>query len=88
MWISIKKILPSIINRLGLKKQMEIDKIIKLYPKNYQDKLKPLYFRNKTLFISCPDSIWANELQLKQEEILGKINQHFETKVERIKFVY
>ena len=97
MWTPIKKILPYLINRLGLKREIEINKIFSLWPdlvvkicgQNYKEKLKPLYFKNRTLFISCPDSIWANELQLRQEELLRKINQHFnQKKIEKLKFVY
>lgn len=97
MWISIKRILPYIINRLGLEKQIEIgqvcslwsDLVIRIYGQNYKDKSKPLYLKNKTLFISCPNSVWANEFQLRQEEISKEINQRLgQQKIEKVRFIY
>ncbi len=97
MWTSLKSLVPSVASRLNMTRQAGENEIFSLWLKiadslftnGNQNKFKPLYFKNKTLFISCPNSVWANELQTKQSELIEKINsQAKQAKVERIKFVF
>jgi len=52
-------------------------------------KVEPLYFKKGILTISCPDSVWANELKLRQNEIKEKLNEALkEKRIEKLKYVY
>lgn len=54
-----------------------------------KNKIRPLFIKNKTLFIECPNSVWAGELQARKENIIEKINQRMRNKkVEKIKLVF
>jgi predicted nucleic acid-binding Zn ribbon protein len=97
MWTSLKSLVPSAASRLNMTRQAEENEIFpmwfkianSLFNKGSQNKFKPLYFKNKTLFVRCPNSVWANELQTKQKELVGKMNSQLkQEKVERIKFVF
>lgn len=95
MWIRLKNIIPLAARRLNLEKQTKEQQIYFLwslivsraYGAEYGDRFKPLHFRNKTLFVVCPNSVWVNELQIKSGELAEKINQEIGfPAVERIKF--
>ena len=78
----MKNIIPSVARRLNLEKQTEEQKVCflwlsvvsQIYGPEYHDKFKPLYLRNKTLFVVCPNSVWVNELQAKSRDLAEKIN--------------
>ncbi len=91
----LKNIILIASRRLNLEKQTEEQRIYFLwssvvsraYGDEYSDRFKPVQFRNKTLFVVCPNSVWVNELQMKNEELAKKINQEIGfPAVERIKF--
>lgn len=95
MWTRLKNIIPLVASRLNLEKQTKEQQIYSLWPliisrvygTEYGDRFKPVQFRNKVLFITCPNSVWVNELQMKSEELTKKINQEIGfPAVERIKF--
>ncbi len=96
MFVSIKKILAPIGERVGFGGSMEIYAIKKAWPqiskkflRGKEGKVSPLFFKKGILTISCPDSVWASELRLQQAEIIKKINEEIkEKKVERLKYVY
>jgi predicted nucleic acid-binding Zn ribbon protein len=96
VWFSLKSLTPFVANRLNARKQMNQNEmcllwsnlVISLFGKSSVEKFKPLYFRGKTLFVQCPNSLWANELQMRQSELLAKINSKSIKKIERIKFVF
>lgn len=53
------------------------------------NKIRPLFIKNKTLFIECPNPIWAGELQARSEKIIERVNQRMrKKKIERVKFVF
>lgn len=91
-WTSIKKILPQKIAELKLEDTMKLfdlsqdwDEILKKsLGDGWQKKTKPIRLKNKTLFIACRNSVWANELQLKENVLLNKI-RHKVKEVEKIK---
>ena len=93
-WTSIKKILPRKINALKLEKitklqrlNQEWDEILSsLLGQGWQKKSKPIGLKNKVLIIACRNSVWANELQLKEKILLNKIRHQFK-EIEKIKFV-
>jgi predicted nucleic acid-binding Zn ribbon protein len=95
MWTRIKNIIPLVARRLNLERQSKEQQIYFLwssvisraYGDEYGDRFKPIQFRNKILFVACPNSVWVNELQMKSGELVGKINQEIGfPAVERIKF--
>lgn len=96
MFVPIKKILAPVSERIGFKGSIEIYAIKKKWPqikktllKGREGKLEPLYFRNGILTISCSGSVWANEMRLRQNYILKKINEFLkEEKVKELKFVF
>ena len=64
--------------------EAEINEINKAWPGLMQEtfkqkadtiKIKPISLKNKILFVNCQNSVWANELQAHQTEIIKKINQ-------------
>lgn len=96
MLMPIKKILPAVAKRLKMQHKTDLDKINSFWLHVLGDvvgarptaKLKPLFLKNKTLFIGCPNPSWANELQTKQRELIEKINGKLGyKKIERIGFV-
>jgi hypothetical protein len=96
MLVPIQKILPVVAKRLKMQHRTDLDKINSFWLSILKDvvgirsssKLKPLFLKNKALFISCPNPGWANELQIKQKELINKINKKLgHKKIERIGFV-
>jgi hypothetical protein len=74
--LHIKSIIPRVINRI---KNGDIDKSTickeaeKIIKKNTPD-IEVFFYKNKTLYIRCFNSITANELFLRQEELKEEIN--------------
>jgi predicted nucleic acid-binding Zn ribbon protein len=93
-WTSIKKILPQKIAALKLENTMKLydlsqdwDEILKKsLGDGWQKKSKPIRLKNKTLIIACRNSVWANELQLKESTLLNRIRYKIK-EVEKIKVV-
>jgi|SRR3989339_1905326 len=96
MFISINKILPLVASRLKCQPEMEMKEIISIWPDvmtgffgKKTNKIRPLFIKNKNLFIECPNPIWAGELQARSEEIIEAVNKRIrKKKVERLKFVF
>ena len=50
-------------------------------------KSKPIKLINKILFIDCLNSVWANEMQIKEERVLKLVKEKFKrSEIERIRF--
>lgn len=83
-------------SRLKVQPEMEIKEIISFWPDlmavffgEKTNKIRPLFIKNKTLFIECPNPVWAGELQAKSGEIIERTNQRMrKKKIERLKFVF
>lgn len=96
MFVSIKKIIPAISERLGCRSESGIHqikkewpKIVETLPKRDNGGLDPLSLREGILTVKCPNPVWANELNLRQEQLLKRINKITkEGCVKKIKFVY
>lgn len=55
---------------------------------DFQKKSRPVKIKNKILFVECLNSVWANELQMKEKIILEKIKGKLKKiSVEKIKFI-
>lgn len=96
MWTSLGKILPAKIRGLKLEKAMEYHKLEKGWDDlldnalgyGWRQKAKPLRVRDKVLFVVCFNSVWVNELQLRNEILLKKIRQKFRgIEIEKIKVI-
>lgn len=93
MWVSLKKILPFTINKLGIRNEMDAYDIFhfwdELIKKRYQNSLKqkitPLSFKKGLLVIGCRNSVLAGELRLQEKNILREIHQKTKS-VQKIKF--
>ncbi len=47
----------------------------------FNSDIKVCFYKNKTLFIKCPNSILANELRFQEEKIKNKLNDKFNKEV-------
>jgi len=45
------------------------------------NQVEVLFYKNKSLYIKCPNSVVANELYLIQDEIKNKVNKFFKKKI-------
>jgi len=96
MFISIKQIIPFVASRLKIQPELGIKEVVSFWPElmagffgEKTNKTRPLFIKNKILFIECPNSVWAGELQSRREKIIEKINQRMRNKkVEKIKIVF
>ena len=95
MWISIQKILPIKLRQLGLEKAFIFRKIQLRWNEItnqsigpiFNKKSKPISLKKEILSVDCLNSVWANELQMRESAILKKIKKEFkDVKIERIKF--
>lgn len=91
---SIKDLIKRKKNKHGLKKPLEIYELFGEWNKhaseifgNKKIRCNPKFLRGKTLFVQVAGAPLAAELQLRQQKLIKKINDHFERKmVERIVF--
>lgn len=95
MWTSLNKLIYKKSKSLAFKKaiafsdlQLKWDEIIgeSIHP-DFSKKSKPYKIESKTIMVDCLNSVWANEFQFKEENILNKIKEKFELEVEKIRFV-
>jgi len=86
--LHIKSILIKKHKKAALSKNIENDIICSCAQKIIQKsapEVEVLFYKNKTLYLKCPNSALANELFLKQEKLKEKINKFFKQKtVERL----
>lgn len=96
MWTAIKKIIPFSIGKLGLGHLLETSELCskwegiqeKLFGAEYKNKTRPVSLKNKVLIVDCLSSVWASELQMKQQVLVGEINKIFKKEiVEKIRFI-
>jgi len=78
----IKSILPRVLQKQGIRKQIEAVKICKIADKVMSQTFgsksaKALFFRNSILQLRCSNSVVANEIQLRKERIRNEINEKF-----------
>ncbi len=78
------------------KKQLEADEIIKIAEVVFEDVFgkelalgaKTLFLKNRTLTVSCSNSTIAQEIRIKQAEIVDKMNEKLGSKeVDRIRYL-
>lgn len=89
---SLKDLLPSTVNRLGIKKQVssslileEINRIIReVFPDNIAKKIRPLYIKNDTATLVCLSSEVMAEARVRERAILERLDQH---KIVRLRYI-
>jgi len=75
----IKSFFPQILQKRGMKKQIEAIKICKTANKILKEAFggnnaKAIFFSNTILQIKCSNSVLANEVHLRKERIKNEIN--------------
>ncbi len=67
----------------------EAEKILaSVFGIDYEKHLKPLYFRNRTLTVSCNSSVVAQEVRLNQDKIITELNNFIGHKgIDRIRYL-
>jgi predicted nucleic acid-binding Zn ribbon protein len=95
MFLNFKSSLNLRINQLGLNKEVEAVRICQLwdeiiknkFDKRASEKSKAIKFKNKNLTVAVLSSIWAQEFQYNQQNIIEEINKRIGREaVERINF--
>lgn len=80
----------------SLKKQIEATKIVELAEAVFSDifgkelggHAKPLFLKNRTLTVTCTSSALAQEIRLRQQEIVQKLNEGMgASEVDRIRYL-
>lgn len=62
--------------------------ITELLPAGLAEHVKPLYVKNRTLTVTCASSVSAQEIRLRQAEIVEKINAKLGvSEVDRIRYL-
>lgn len=80
MFHHIKSLIPRLLQERKIKKQIEAIEICKIADRILKEAFgsntaKAAFFRNCTLQIKCPNSVLANEVQLRKERIKNEINE-------------
>ena len=79
-----------------LKKQVEASQAVdaavtifqELFPADLARHANPLFLKNRTLSVSCTSSVMAQEIRLRQAEIVEKINEKLgKPEVDRIRYL-
>lgn len=88
----IKSLIPKVLQRQGIKQQVEAVEVCKIADKILKEAFgkaarqrrgspKAAFFRNSTIQIKCPNSTLANEIQLRKERIKNEINEELGKKL-------
>lgn len=95
-WTPVSWVIPKKIKHLGLEKlfqftelKSEWDDILeKTANRGFRNKSKPINLKNNVLMVDCLNSVWANELKLREARILEEIKKRgMRLKVEKINFI-
>lgn len=96
MWTSLKKIIPQAAGRLSLKEGLKESEFLnnwdnhlgKCLGDNFKKKSRPVSFKDKILVVDCLNSVWASELNLRQEKIINWLKKKLgRNKIKKIKFI-
>lgn len=95
-WTSIAWVIPNKIKSLGLEQIWRLvelkddwDNILqRVAGDKFKNKSRPINLKNETLIVDCLNSIWANELRLREQRILEEIKKRSKPiKIVKISFV-
>lgn len=80
----------------SIDKQLEANAIVgaaeavfkEVFPEDLASHAKPLFLKNRTLTVTCTSSALAQEIRLRQGEIVDKINKKLgKSEVDRIRYL-
>lgn len=95
-WISIAWVLPKKIKTLGLEKNFRIidlknswdELLIKAAGDKFINKSKIVNEKNEVLIVDCLNSVWANELKIREGRILEEIKKRYNgLRINKISFI-
>lgn len=95
-WTSIAWVMPKKVKALGLEKLLQFtdlknewdDVLERIAGSGFKNKSKLINLKNDVLMVDCLNSIWANELRLRESRILEEIKRRkLRIRVEKISFV-
>ena len=95
-WTSIAWVLPKKIKSLGLENFFRLSEfkkkwdeiLIKAVGDKFMNKSKAVNLKNEVLIIDCLNSVWANELKMRESRILEEIKkQRSDLKISKISFI-
>lgn len=75
----IDHVIKRVLKGCGIEDEVIGERCLKLWPeimgKRVADKNKPLYVKDKILFIKSESPVWAKELSFSKKDIIKKINE-------------
>ncbi len=78
----IDKVIKRVLKGCGIEENILGERCLKLWPdimgKRVADKNKPLYVKDRILFIKSESPVWAKELSFSKNDIIKKINSKLE----------
>jgi hypothetical protein len=92
----LKNLMSGSVQKAGIGKQLEANKIVEgsekvllaIFGDGSDKDVRPLYFKNRTLTVSCSSSVFAQEIKLNEKDIIEKITDETgATNVERIRYL-
>ena len=95
-WTSISWVIPKKIRELGIERLFQVaelknewDEILaKILGDKFTKKSKLINLKNEVLVVDCLNSVWANELRLRETMILEEIkNKNNQLKITKISFI-
>lgn len=95
-WTSIAWVLPKKIKILGLERIFKLadlkknwnEVLIRAAGDRFVNKSKVINEKNEVLIVDCLNSVWANELKIREGRLLEEIKkQHNGLKINKISFV-
>lgn len=82
---SMKDLISTLVNQLGLSEQVLEQKIkadwIEIIGEIAANKINVSYLKSKVLHLESSASVWTNELILRKAEIVSKINQKYSKEI-------
>lgn len=95
-WTSIARVIPNKVKSLGLERVWLFlkvkddwdDVLEKTAGVNFKNKSKPINLKNNVLVVDCLNSVWANELKLRELRILEELKKRKpQIKISKISFI-
>ena len=95
-WTLISWVIPKKIRELGIERLFQVaelknewDEILaKILGDKFTKKSKLINLKNEVLVVDCLNSVWANELRLRETRILEEIkNKNSQLKINKISFI-
>ena len=88
-FIQLNKLLKRTVKKTNLENKVEAvwimdefeKQVKKLFKGRFDNKIKPLYFKNGTLKVSVISSILSHQLKLKEDLIIKSVNKRFKKNI-------